>query len=157
MLTPSPDNRITMDEIFAHPWLSESHSLQFGPAPYPNTITQAQINNDIVDHIADILRLGTPMEIKQDLITNRATSLYAAYHLLASRLARYEKEYPTKVIRPHRRSLKKISQDQGFYDFEEDDLKSTISAPSRGVSRRKVIFYSLITYLFIFVVKKTSV
>ncbi|XP_003386170.1 PREDICTED: hormonally up-regulated neu tumor-associated kinase homolog [Amphimedon queenslandica] len=131
MLTASPDKRITMDELIAHPWLSEGHALPFQPAPYPNVMTQSQINNDIVDHITDVLKLGTAMEIKQDLITNRATSLYAIYNLLASRLARYEKQFPSKApVRPRRRSFKKkISKDQGFYDEDDSDVSSTCTAP----------------------------
>lgn len=135
MLTASPDKRITMMELMTHPWLSEGH-LPFQPAPYPNAISASDINNDIVDHITDVLKQGSPIEVKQDLITNRATSLYAIYNLLASRLARYEKEFPSKAaVRPHRRSIKKkISKDLGFYDDDDScssDISSTISAPVR--------------------------
>lgn len=146
MLTASPDKRITMDELIAHPWLSEGHALPFQPAPYPNVMNQSQINNDIVDHITDVLKLGSGIEIKQDLVTNRATSLYAIYNLLASRLARYEKQFPSKAqAHPRRRLLKKkISKDQGFYDEDDSDLSSTGSAPvklRRDVKKTVSLYY----------------
>ena len=135
-----------MDELIAHPWLSEGHALPFQPAPYPNLMDQSQINNDIVDHITDVLKLGTGIEIKQDLITNKATSLYAIYNLLVSRLARYEKQFPSKAqVRPHRRSLKKkVSKDQGFYDEDDSDLSSTgsTSVKLRKDLRKTVSLYS---------------
>lgn len=149
MLTASPENRITMSEIFEHPWLSEGH-LPFQPSPYPNHITQAHINNDIVHHISEILQIGCQADIKQDVLLNKATSLYAAYYLLSSRLKRYEKEYPLRITRQHRRGgsvKKKISRDQGFYEEDDEfsETSSIVSAASKGNTKR------LVRLLFLFV------
>ena len=140
MLTASPDSRITMSEIFEHPWLSEGH-LPFQPAPYPNKMSHAQINNDIVHHISEILQLGSLADIKQDVSMNKATSLYAAYFLLSSRLKRYEKEYPSKITRQRKGGSfkKKVSKDQGFFEADDElETSSIVSTPTRIHSTKRV-------------------
>lgn len=136
LLVASPDDRITMPEIFSHPWLSEDLTIPFQPAPYPNLLKHADINQDIVDHMVNVLHAGNTADIKADLVVNRATSLYAIYYLLLARLARYEREFPTKQIITKVVSKKKLSKDQGFYDEDDDnDAISTVTAPSRLQSR----------------------
>jgi hypothetical protein len=142
LLTSNPEERITLADVFSHPWLSKGHQLQFQPAPYPNLLTQSQINSDVVDHIIDVLHAGTCLEIKQDLLSNRATSISAIYHLLCSRLARYEKEFPSKITRQRTRTgsiKKKVSKDQGFYEAEDNDVEtsSVMSVPVRSGTRGK--------------------
>ena len=82
-----------MAEVFQHPWLSEKHLLPFQPAPYPNRTTQADINEEIIEHMVALLKVDTAVSIKQDLLTNKATSNSAIYHLLSARLARYQREF----------------------------------------------------------------
>ena len=152
LLTASPDSRITMPEIFKHPWLNEGRTLPFQPAPYPNTLTNSQIDSDIIDHMTNGLSLGPALEMKHDLITNRATSHYAVYHLLASRLTRYHREFPSKVAKQQKTLTtpkKKVSKDQGFFDADDDvEISSVVSVPvrtsTRGGNRKPVSVYVFI-------------
>lgn len=145
-----------MPEIFNHPWLNECRTLPYQPAPYPNTLTNSQIDSDIIDHMTNGLRLGPALEMKHDLITNKATSHYAVYHLLASRLARYCREFPSKVARQQKTITtpkKKVSKDQGFYDVDDDvEVSSVASVPvrttTRGGTRKSVSVCNLIGYYF---------
>ena len=134
-----------MPEIFSHPWLSEDLTIPFQPAPYPNLLKHPDINQDIVDHMVNVLHVGNTADIKADLVVNRATSLYAIYYLLLARLARYERAFPTKQITKIV-VKKKLSKDQGFYDEDDDnDAISTVTAPSRLQSKggnRKVSWYA---------------
>ena len=128
-----------MSEIFKHPWLNEGRTLPFQPAPYPNTLTNGQIDSDIIDHMTNGLSLGPALEMKHDLITNKATSHYAVYHLLVSRLARYRKEFPSKVVKQQKTLTtpkKKVSKDQGFFDADDDiEVSSVTSVPVRTTTR----------------------
>ena len=74
----------------------------------------------------------TESEIRHDLITNRATSSYAVYHLVQARLARYEREFPKKVLSKSDaiQRKKKVSRDAGFFD-DDDDTASIVTTPSR--------------------------
>ncbi len=130
MLVAKPDDRITMTEIFVHPWLNEDLKLPFIPRPYPNNVKPTEIDESIIEHMTSVLEVSVPFGIKQDLLTNKATSSYAIYCLLKSRLERYQKEFSsTKVTRP--RNKKKISRDHGFYeDDDSSDTSSTVTAPS---------------------------
>ena len=129
MLVAKPDDRITMEEMFTHPWLNEDLKLPFLPHPYPNTIKTSLIKENIIEHMTIELDIGTSFGIKQDLIANKATSLYAIYHLLLSRLKRYEKEYSTRVTRVHEKKFKKkVSRDHGFYEDDDSDTSSTITS-----------------------------
>ena len=126
----NPEQRIRMDEIFAHPWLNHGQALVMQPAPYPNRLTSDDLDEDIIDHMVHGLMLGQAADIKHDLLTNRANSHYAIYHLLVARLARYNKEFKPKV-RPKRDSCrKKVSKDMGFFE-DEDDISSVASAPTK--------------------------
>ena len=146
MLVARPDERITMEEIFHHPWLNEDLKLPFMPHPYPNTLKSSEIKENIVEHMSQVLEVGVPYGIKQDLLINKATSLYAIYCLLMSRVARYEKEFSTKVTRV--RSKKKVSKDHGFYDDEDSsDASSTVTAPVTIGRKTGVSYLSGIRYL----------
>ncbi len=57
LLDANPEHRIKMDEIMTHPWINEGHTLPFGPAPFPNTLTTKDINVDIVDHMVHVLKV----------------------------------------------------------------------------------------------------
>ena len=129
MLVAKPDDRITMNEIFVHPWLNEDLKLPFIPQPYPNNLKPAEIDESIVEHMTSVLEVSVPFGIRQDLLNNKATSIYAIYCLLKSRLERYQKEFSSKVTRS--RNKKKISKDHGFYeDDDSSDVSSTVTAPS---------------------------
>ena len=119
-----------MEEIFVHPWLNEDLKLPFIPHPYPNTLRSEDVQESIIEHMSSVLEVGIPFAIKQDLLTNKATSLYAIYSLLASRLARYEKEFSSSRVVKSR--SKKVSRDHGFYDDDENssDASSTVTAPT---------------------------
>ena len=92
-------------------------------------------------------------ELTAELISNRATTAAAAYYLLQARLARYvnltlllhilhhipvhcryNRQFQPRTRRVHK--TKRVSRDQGFFEADEDDTKSTISCPTR--SRRAV-------------------
>ena len=135
LLVANPEQRIKMEEIFAHPWLNQGRTLILQPAPYPNRLTSDDIDEDIIDHMVHGLKLAQAADIKHDLLTNRATSLYAIYHLLVARLARYNKEFKPK-IRPRKDSTKKkISGDLGFFEGDDNDTSSIMSAPTRLPTR----------------------
>ena len=57
---------------------------------------------------------------------------------------RYERQYPTKMIRVRHKS-KRVSQDQGYFEGEDDDdTRSIISCPTRPrgarpLARRKTL------------------
>ena len=152
MLVARPNERITIEEIFAHPWLNDDPAHPFKPFPYPSILRASEINDDVIEHMTAVLDVGTPMEIRGDLMSNRATSLYAIYCLLCSRLARYERDYPTKITRPHnKKGKKKLSKDHGFYDCEDIEVASIATAPAVfSGNRREVSFkisHSSIDYL----------
>ena len=131
----NPEQRIRMDEIFAHPWLNHGRTVTLQPAPYPNRLTSDDIDEDIIDHMVHGLKLAHVTDIKHDLLTNKATSMYAVYHLLAARLARYNKEFKPK-LRARKDSKKKISRDLGFFDDDDSDASSVVSAPPGRVPTR---------------------
>ena len=134
MLVSNPEHRITMAEVFNHPWLNENHRLPFQPAPYPNRTTQADIDDDVIEHMVNTLKVAdSPAVIKHDLITNKATSNYAVYHLLTGRLARYRREFKSAEPTSRKKAAsqkKKVSKDHGYYEDEEDAM-STVTVPGR--------------------------
>ena len=134
----NPERRITMADVFEHPWLSEKRKLPFQPAPYPNHITQADINEEIIEHMVALLKVDTAVSIKQDLLTNKATSNSAIYHLLSARLARYQREFKdTTTVRQKKRtgSVKRVSRDHGYY--EDIDVMSVATVPTNLPSRER--------------------
>ena len=138
MLVSNPDHRITLAEVFNHPWLNEDHQLPFQPAPYPNRTTQSEIDEEIIDHMVNMLKVDSPSAIKHDLIMNKATSNFAIYHLLAGRLARYRREYKETAPQHRKRTgsmkKKKVSKDHGYFG-EDDDAASVATVHGRLVSR----------------------
>ncbi len=130
MLVAKPDDRITMEEIFRHPWLNEDLKLPFIATPYPCTMRMIDMKESIIEHMTLMLMIGTPLGIKQDLISNKATSLYAIYHLLSSRLIRYEK-CSMRVTRTHDKRTKKVSKDLGFF---EDDADSDVASSTSTIT-----------------------
>ncbi len=38
--------------------MNEGHALPFGPSPYPNRLELLDLNNDIVQHMVYILKVG---------------------------------------------------------------------------------------------------
>ena len=143
-----------MAEVFQHPWLSEKHVFPFQPAPYPNHIAQVDINEDIVEHMVTLLKVDTAHAIKQDLLTNKATSNSAIYHLLSARLARYKREVKDNapVVRQRRRhGSKKISRDQGYYEGDDDAMSvATMPSLSSRKGKRVSVYDKLYSFSFDF-------
>lgn len=108
LLTPSPENRITMAMLFQDPWLNEGHKLPFTPSPFPNTLTANDINEDITEHMVYALRIReSQMEVTQELLSHRATSTTAIYFLLIARLKRYKKDCTaSKTKKQHKKASK---------------------------------------------------
>lgn len=144
MLVANPSDRLTMEQIFTHPWLNEDLKLPFIPHPYPNGIKADEVQDSIIEHMTEVLEIGVAIGIKQDLLTNKATSQYAIYCLLSARLARYEKQYSSnsKLVRSkdrRRSNKKKVSKDHGFFDDDDSsDVSSTATAPPLGRKTSKV-------------------
>ena len=46
-----------MDDIMAHPWINESHSVLFAPAPFPNKLSLNSCSEDIIDHMVHVLKV----------------------------------------------------------------------------------------------------
>ena len=57
LLRTNPTERIMMEDIMAHPWMSRGSSLPFGPAPFPNKITSDEIAEEIVEHMVNTLKV----------------------------------------------------------------------------------------------------
>ena len=63
MLTPKPEERISMEDIFRHPWLQGELPSTFVPYPFPNSPTSESINMSIVNHIVHSMRLDKISEV----------------------------------------------------------------------------------------------
>lgn len=56
---------------------------------------------------------------------------YGVEHYVMCSDLRYERQYPTKMVRVRHKS-KRVSQDQGYFEGEDDDdTRSIISCPTR--------------------------
>ncbi len=111
LLKSNPDERVKMTGIINHPWMNEDHALPFGPARFPNKLDVSDLNSDIIQHMVYIIKASAlnqtslmadiasncdhlvqvkdgEEDLKQELVSNRATHSAAVYHLLAARLAR---------------------------------------------------------------------
>lgn len=58
LLRPNPDERVKMPHIMSHPWMNTGHSLPFSPAPFPNKLESADINENIVHHMVNTLKVS---------------------------------------------------------------------------------------------------
>lgn len=47
-----------MPHIMSHPWMNTGHSLPFGPAPFPNKLESADINENVVHHMVNTLKVS---------------------------------------------------------------------------------------------------
>ena len=80
-----------MPDIISHVWMNRGSRLPFGPAPYPNTLTENDLNEDIIEYMVHELHLRDTEEvIKREIMANQPTPSTAIYHLVVARLARQE-------------------------------------------------------------------
>lgn len=145
MLNPKPEERIVMEDIMKHPWLNVGLTIPFGPAPYPGTMGEEEINQDILEHMKHCLNIpATNSEIKSCLVNNRAVQSSAIYWLLDFRLKRYIKQHQPKKAKP-----RKLSLDDGFSETIEEE---TIHLP-KTIKRTgsKVYWLCTANHSFVFV------
>ena len=117
MMSPKPEDRIKMEDIMKHPWLNVGLNIPFSPAPYPSTMNEEEINQDILEHMKHCLNVSvTASEIKSCLMNNRAVQSSAIYWLLNFRLQRYIKQHQPKKSKP-----RKVSIDDGFSEIIEEE------------------------------------
>ena len=117
MMNPKPEERIVMGDIMRHPWLNVGLTIPFGPAPYPGTTSEEEINQDILEHMKHCLNVSaTSSEVKSCLMNNRAVQSSAIYWLLDFRLKRYIKQHQPKKPKP-----RKLSLDDGFSETIEEE------------------------------------
>lgn len=57
LLTSEPALRIKMPELMAHTWMTEGNSA-LKPHPFPNKLCANDINEDIVEHMVHVLKVG---------------------------------------------------------------------------------------------------
>ena len=57
LLRSNPSERLSMSGIMCHPWMNEAHTLPFGPAPFPNKLQLADIDNNILQHMVHTLKV----------------------------------------------------------------------------------------------------
>ena len=101
-----------MGQLFQDPWLNEGHKLPFTPAPFPNTLTPNDINEDITEHMVYALGVKESLtEVTQELLTQRATSATAMYFLLTARLKRYNKDYQSSRVKKQHIKAPKTGED----------------------------------------------
>lgn len=101
-----------MAQLFQDPWLNEGHKLPFTPAPFPNTLSPNDINEDITEHMVYALSVKeSQMEVTQELLSHRVTSTTAMYFLLDARLKRYNKDYHTSRIKKQHKKAAKLGED----------------------------------------------
>lgn len=120
MMNSKPEDRIRMEDIMKHPWLNVGLTLPFGPAPYPGTLKEEEINQDILEHMKHCLKVPANVsEIKSCLLNNRAVQSSAIYWLLNFRLQRYIKQHQPRKAKP-----RKLSLDDGFSEpiVEEETI-----------------------------------
>lgn len=133
MMNPKPEERIGMEEIMKHPWLNVGLTIPFGPAPYPGTMKEEEINQDILEHMRHCLNVSVTInEIRSCLLNNRAVQSSAIYWLLDFRLKRYIKQHQPKKVKP-----RKLSLDDGFCEAIEEEtvhLPKTIKRVGSKVS-----------------------
>ena len=117
MMNPKPEERIVMADIMRHPWLNVGLTIPFGPAPYPGTTSEEEINQDILEHMKHCLNVSAiSSEVKSCLMNNRAVQSSAIYWLLDFRLKRYIKQHQPKKAKP-----RKLSLDDGFSETNEEE------------------------------------
>ena len=69
LLTARPEERISMSEIFQHPWLTAAGVLRFAPHPYPNNLSRDMVNMDIVNHIVHHIRVPDTSQVTSHHMT----------------------------------------------------------------------------------------
>ena len=144
MLNPKPAERIVMEDIMKHPWLNVGLTIPFGPAPHPGTMSEEEINQDILEHMKHCLNVpATNSEIKSCLVNNRAVQSSAIYWLLDFRLKRYIKQH-----QPKKAKLRKLSLDDGFSETieEETHLPKTIKRTGSKVCWLHTANHSCLCY-----------
>lgn len=70
LLTSDPALRIKMPELMAHTWMTEGNSA-LKPHPFPNKLCANDVNEDIVEHMVHVLKVGLTTAIclqKHDIL-----------------------------------------------------------------------------------------
>ena len=57
LLTSDPAQRIKMAAVMEHPWMTDDGSPTLRPHPYPNKLSVNDVNEDIVEHMAYVLKV----------------------------------------------------------------------------------------------------
>lgn len=96
LLNPNPEERISLSEVFHHPWLNREGDLEFKPTPYPNFPMENELDDRIIHHMVKSLSCSMH-DIIRAMTSNRAVHASACYKLLARRLERYERAQPHKT------------------------------------------------------------
>ena len=52
LLTPAPDERITLRQAMKHPWISAGGDWLMSPAPFPNKLSSDDLDHDVVKHMS---------------------------------------------------------------------------------------------------------
>ncbi|OHS93266.1 hypothetical protein TRFO_40422 [Tritrichomonas foetus] len=87
MLVKSPEQRITLDKIKAHPWFSQTEYATliqdyFGQSIFSDNIVEGSIDKEIVDKMTN---LGIDCrKLHQQILINEYTEITAIYRMLAN-------------------------------------------------------------------------
>ncbi|XP_065184162.1 serine/threonine-protein kinase MARK2-like [Sycon ciliatum] len=95
LLNPNPEERISLSDVFHHPWLNRDGDAGFVPTPHPNFPTESELDDRIIQHMVKTLSCSMH-DIIRAMTSNRAVHASACYKLLARRLERHEIAHPPR-------------------------------------------------------------
>eukprot|EP00118_Oscarella_pearsei_P004321 m.18291 g.18291 ORF g.18291 m.18291 type:complete len:802 (+) comp27635_c0_seq2:83-2488(+) len=98
LLNPRPEQRITLQEVFKHPWITDDGLDPLPVLPYPNRLSSQSLNESVLQHMSENMSLCYS-EVVAAVAGNRAVKISAIYYLLVNRLEVYLKTHPT--LRSH--------------------------------------------------------
>jgi Neu-associated kinase len=131
LLTPKPEERITLPGVFNHPWLNEDLTVAFTPDNYPNRLSPSDLNESILQYMTETLRFCYS-DIVSAVTNNKAVKAAAVYHLLVKRLQRYEKTRP-KEFAFQRPQVQQSTTKKGKKNCEHPPLERRTSGESKEV------------------------
>lgn len=128
LLTPKPEERITLAEVIKHPWLIQDLTTTLTPASYPSP---SELNESILQYMTETLKFCYS-DVVAAVVSNKAVKASAVYHLLVKRLQRYQRtRRKSKDFGFQRPQVQQLVQRSGRKSVEHSTLQRKESGETK--------------------------
>lgn len=135
MLTPSPRDRITIEDIRLHPWINEGFS-ELPPSLLVVRQPVFEVREEILEQLVS-LGYKNKDECRKKILDNEVSELVAIYHLLLDRVVEEEMvEIKKKLM--HKKSSSPHKHLEKVVNMHVDPRERRLSSPTRANNAPKL-------------------